>query len=241
MLKVLPREVIGVPLDSDSVVVLLSVLLGSMVLNGFLGWSGIWRISLSRATLNRVKEETNHPLMFQPPALKQNFLFKRKMHSQNDSESSVVVVWSRVRALRRFKRLLSSSAAKAFCCLTSDCFTATTSFCKDMQKGKENQNQVGTFSSYPTYSRGGCKTMYPVSIIPLQNKKIKRKFVPLYSSTHVQATELQSLFPYSPKHAGQSKTVIETNITAMIILISTMSLSTNPGRASFCMNNLKKY
>lgn len=37
MLKVLPREVIGVPLDSDSVVVLLSVLLGSMVLNGFLG------------------------------------------------------------------------------------------------------------------------------------------------------------------------------------------------------------
>lgn len=171
MLKVLPREVIGVPLDSDSVVVLLSVLLGSMVLNGFLGWSGIWRISLSRATLNRVKEETNHPLMFQPPALKQNFLFKRKMHSQNDSESSVVVVWSRVRALRRFKRLLSSSAAKAFCCLTSDCFTATTSFYKDMQKGKENQNQVGTFSSYPTNSRGGCKTMHPVSIIPLQNKK----------------------------------------------------------------------
>lgn len=54
--------------------------------------------------------------------------------------------------------------------------------------------------------------MYPVSIIPLQNKKIKRKFVPLYSSTHVQATELQSLFPYSPKHAGQSKTVIETNM-----------------------------
>lgn len=37
MLKVLPREVTGVPLDSDSVVVLLSVLLGSMVLNGFLG------------------------------------------------------------------------------------------------------------------------------------------------------------------------------------------------------------
>ena len=168
MLKVLPREVIGVPLDSDSVVVLLSALLGSMVLNGFLRWSGIWRISLSRAKLNRVIEHVmrlvkrkinscvsvlvsknsmryqikkkRHRVPFQPPAWKQNFSLKR-IHSQNDSESSVVVVWSRDRALRRFKRLLSSSSARAFRCLTSDCFKATASFYKHVQKSEENRSQ----------------------------------------------------------------------------------------------------
>lgn len=54
----------------------------------------------------------------------------KSFYLQKDSESSLVVVWPRDKAVSRFTRLLSSSAIRDFCRVNSDCFAATASFWK---------------------------------------------------------------------------------------------------------------